>query len=278
MTQGQFCKSCVATVEALFEYAENKAKETHSLDLKADEVAGEMCKQKPFPYYKDFFQTGCEQIVAKNLTTLTAPLMNREHKVEGKKDTRKATGRGESTVFKSDTLKFEHQKTFCRDIGACPETFFAMGRETIKDGCGGCHEFVWDFKVILAREKAVTPARVVDVLTTMCEKLALLHLRPGRIEDACERFVETWYEDYLEAGDEEKFSNRVAANIDDIMVGRHDISTAMCSEYIDVCKTNGKSKKKRKKKKKSKGKKNARKKSAKPTKSKNRNKKAKSDL
>jgi len=84
------------------------------------------------------------------------------------------------------------------------------------------------------------------------------------------------YEDYLEAGDQEKFSNRVAANIDDIMVGRHDITTAMCSEYIDVCKTNGeKKKKKKKKRKKTGGKKNVHKKTAKLTKKKKKKKKKK---
>jgi len=236
MTQGQYCKSCTATVEALFEYSEAKAQEKHNLQLEASKVAEEMCNSAPFPYYKEFFKTGCEHIVASNLTLLIEPLMNQDYKLDATTGHgRTATGRGVSSVFKSDTLKFEHMKAFCRNVGACPETFFAMGRDYIKHSCKACHEFVWDFKVVLAREREVTPARVLDVLTGICEKLSTLHLRPGKIEDACESFVENWYEDYLDQGLNDKFLNMVADNIDDIMVGRYDISTPMCSEYINVC-------------------------------------------
>ncbi|GAB5373101.1 hypothetical protein AAMO2058_001721400 [Amorphochlora amoebiformis] len=248
MTQGQFCKSCCATVEAIFEYAEEQAKETHKLDLVGSTVAEQMCKQPPFTYYKNFFQIGCEQIVLANLTKLVQPLMNKgvQENVDDDEG-RKTTGDGISTVFKSDTLKFDHIKTFCGEIGACPDTFFKMGRETIRDKCKACQEFVWDFKVVLAREKEVTPKRVFEVLVSLCEKLALLHLRPGRIEDTCEEFVEVWYERYLDEGDDEKFLHIVADHIQDIMVGKYDITSPICTQYTKACGSGKKNKKKRKK-------------------------------
>lgn len=269
MTQGQYCKSCVATVEAIFEYTQKESKATHSLDLQGATVAKKMCNASPFIYYKDFFTTGCEQIVKHNLTNLVKPIMNKNleeaDKIEG--ETRTTTGNGMSTVFGSDTLKFEHQKQFCQDIGACPATFFAMGRETVKDRCRGCTEFVWDFKVVLAREKEVTPKRVVDVLTTVCEKISLLHLRPGKIEDACEEFVESWYEGYLEQHEKEPFIRTIVDNMHEIMHGQYDIVTPVCSEYTKICKPK-KNKKKRRKKKKSRAGVKSAKKSKKDTKTK----------
>lgn len=252
MTQGQYCKSCTATVEALFVYAEDQAKEDHELDLHSERVADEMCSRDPFTHYKPFFKTGCEQIVTYNLTRLTRPLISMntsEDRADGSGNS--VTGSGMSTIFKSDALRFEHSRSFCMEIGACPETFFKMGRDVVKDKCKACHDFVWDFKVVLARENKINSASVASALLSLCEKLSLMHLRPAAIADACEVFVENWYEKYLEDYESEKLLVEIVDNFQPIMVGQYDIVTPMCSKYTKFCrkKKRGKSRKRKRGKK-----------------------------